>query len=174
MRAFFALPVPESVAAKLQTLVPPIRQVRRVRAANLHLTLHFLQDAPVTLADDLRLTNLPPAFTLIPSRVILLPEAGPIRIIAASLAAPHAALHQLHAAIAADLHRLGLPTDNRRYLPHITLARADPPLPQQVRGNTPMEPRVDVTFPAAALHLIESRPTDNGFAYATLRTWPLA
>lgn len=174
MRAFFAIPVPLTVAERLLKLLPPVRTLRRVRAVGMHLTLHFLPEAPPTLADDLGPFPLPGTFRLMPGRLLLLPESGPVRVIAASLT-PSSGLTSLHSAIGTELHRLGLPIESRAFLPHLTLARADPPLPQQVRAQTPISPREDLSFPVEQLELIESRPAERagGFEYHTLRTWGL-
>ena len=162
------------VAEKLLSLVPPVRGVRRSRADKLHLTLHFLSDAPSTLIADLQLNGLPGRFAVTPGRLILLPESGPVRVVAASMASDLSPIRTLHALLSAELSRLGLPVEQRPHLPHITLARCDPPLPQQVRGQKPMTPREDVTFEVSQLHLIESRATDGGLEYVTRRTWTLA
>lgn len=172
MRVFFALSVPVPIAERLLMLLPPVRTLRRVRAVGMHLTLHFLADAPATLADDLGSFPLPAAFTLTPGRLMLLPESGPVRVIAASLAGS-ARLVSLHGAVRSELARLGLPTEARPFLPHLTLARADPPLPQQVRAQTPIVPREDLSFRVESMELIESRPAGGGFEYHTLRTWGL-
>lgn len=172
MRAFFSISVPPTIGAKLLTLVPPIKALRRTTPNHLHLTLHFLEDAPTSLPSDLSTFPLPRPFTLTPSRYLPLPESGPIRLIAASIK-PSEPLTQLHTTLASELTRLSLPVDKRRFLPHITLARANPPLPQHLRAATPMEPREDLSFTASELHLIESRPTDKGFEYHMLRTWKL-
>jgi 2'-5' RNA ligase len=140
----------------------------------MHLTLHFLTDAPPTIADDLGPFPLPGSFRLTPGRLLLLPESGPVRVIAASLAASPG-LTSLHSALGTELSRLGLPVEPRAFLPHLTLARADPALPQQVRAQTPISPREDLSFPVERVELIESRPAEGagGFEYRTLRTWGL-
>lgn len=172
MRAFFALEVPPVVGEKLMKLVPPMKNIRRGRAGHLHITLHFMADAPAPVT-DLALTELPAPFRLEPGRFLLLPESGPVRIIAASVAGQLSPLRALHQSLAAALSNLGIPLDPRPYLPHITLARCDPPLPAQVRGQTPMEPREDLGFDVKELVLIESRPAEKGLAYVTLKRWAL-
>lgn len=175
MRAFFSIQVPPATAEGLLKLVPPMRGVRRARAEGVHLTLHFLADAPATLASDLGGLALPKPFDLTPGRLVPLPESGPIRVVAASIAGGTEQVVSLHRAIAEELLRLGLPTERRPFVPHITLARCDPPLPQQLRAAKPMSPREDLTFPVSRLDLIESRPggAGAGFEYHTLRSWTL-
>lgn len=176
MRAFFSIPVPVVVAERLLALVPPMKGLRRARSDSLHLTLHFVADGPPDLDRLLSLPALPPPFRLIPGRLILLPESGPVAVVAASIGGDLDPLRILHAAIASELTRLGVATDPKRFLPHITLARASPPLPQQIRSQTPMVPREDVSFEVPELVLIETRPAADGkpgVEHVRLKSWPL-
>lgn len=171
MRAFFAIPVPEPVGRELLGLVPPVKGMRRGRPDRLHLTLHFLADAPDDLADRVRFTGLPKAFTLTPGKVILLPRSGPVQVVAASVTGE--GLHELHARVADSLRQLALPVESRPFLPHITLARCSPPLPQQVRGQTPMAPRSDVSFPVRSFQLVESVLRSGSVDHTARQTWTL-
>ena len=175
MRVFFSIPVPQSVAERLLALVPPIRGLRRARSDSIHLTLHFLLNAPADLADRLNLTPLPVPFTLTPGKLILLPESGPVSVVAASIITGTDALRSLHTTLAAELTRLALPVDTRKFLPHLTLARANPSLPQQLRSQSPMVPRDDVSFQVSEVVLFESRPSPAGAGveHQPLRMWPL-
>lgn len=175
MRAFFAVPVPADVGLALMSLVPPIRGVRRGEPGRLHLTLHFLADAPDDLAQRLPDGPWPGPFRVTPGRLILLPTSGPVRVVAASVRGE--GLASLHAALGTALQWLRLPTETRPFLPHITLARCAPPLPQQVRRQTPMAPRADLSFVVDRFELIESRlgAGDGGTAvHRTLATWALS
>lgn len=174
MRAFFSIPVPAEVGAALLGLVPPIRGVRRGQPGQLHLTLHFLADAPDDLADRVRLEGLPPAFRITPGRLVLLPTSGPVRVIAAS--ARGEGLAATHEVVARGLLDVGLPVESRPFLPHITLARCQPPLPQQVRQQTPMAPRSDLSFPVTGIELVESRLGEGEGGsplYRLIRRWAL-
>lgn len=176
MRCFFSIPIPAAVATKLLALLPPMRSIRRGKPDHLHLTLHFLASAPDNLPELLpppEQLKLGPAFTLTPTRVILLPESGPVRILAAGVASSEP-LKQLHRVFATQLDSLLIPLEQRPYLPHITLARCDPPLPQQVRGQTPTEVREDLSFAVTSLGLIESRPSAAGFEHVRRQTYHLA
>jgi RNA 2',3'-cyclic 3'-phosphodiesterase len=173
MRCFFAIPVPTDSAEKVLKLLPPLRGLRRVRAEGIHVTLRFLADAPADLPDRIELPPLPSAFRLEPTRHLLLPESGPVRVIAMGLGGATASLQQLHSAVTSALAAIDIAPDDRRFVPHITLARCVPPLPQQVRGQKPMELREDAGFLVSGLSLIESRQTDAGLQYHTLRRWDL-
>jgi 2'-5' RNA ligase len=102
---------------------------KRVRAENLHLTLHFLADVPREKLPELRpALALPFApFTLVLERAalwrggtaVLEPDRVPLR------------LHELHAALGDALQHLAIPVETRALRPHVTLARragsAQPP-----------------------------------------------
>lgn len=104
---------------------------RRYAPADWHVTVHFLGAVPRARLDELR-AQLAVPFTPFELRfgepqrwphglAVLLPMAVP------------PALQQLHDALGRRLRALGLPTDERAYRPHLTLARhaetAVPPVP---------------------------------------------
>jgi len=92
-----------------------------VRDERLHLTLHFIGDAPPALwprlLRELQVPGTPfelefGAAQQWPHGLVVLP----------ALAVP-APLAALHAALAGALSALGLPVDRREFRPHVTLAR---------------------------------------------------
>lgn len=128
---------------------------RRTPPERLHITLHFLGDVPAARVPELRDGLAVPwsgcAMTL--DQAVVWP--GGIAVLEA-ITVP-AALQQLHAELAEKLRQLALAVEQRRYRPHVTLARkatgARPPA-----GFTPL--RWDA---APEYLLLQSLPGGRGY-----------
>jgi RNA 2',3'-cyclic 3'-phosphodiesterase len=106
-------------------------------AARLHLTLHFLGAVPQTLRPALRAALCQPfrPFELQLDRC----ERWSNGMLAMCPAGVPPSLAALHAALGMTLAGLGLPTDDRPFRPHVTLARRWPgPEPAPGAGATPL------------------------------------
>lgn len=106
------------------------------KADRLHLTLHFLGEVAQQRLPEVRaaLAGAIEPFALAFNRT----ETWPHGLVVLCADEVPTALAQLHAALAASLHRLGLPVEGRRFRPHVTLARraagvAPPARPPQLR-----------------------------------------
>jgi len=131
-RLFIAIPLPPElrralaqVGAALQRILP---QIRLSRSDNLHLSLHFLGDQPDDLVAKLEEIMLSvggctTAFEIRLSRLGAFPRPEQARVIWVGVEfSPE--LLRLQQEIGDGLERLGLPPDNRRFCPHLTLGRA--------------------------------------------------
>jgi len=165
MRCFIGIPVPPALATTLFAYpVPP--PARPVPEGNLHLTLAFLgersrsQLAPLLPALESALTRLP-AFQVTLSTLDAFPEPG-ARVWAAH-ARRESALLDLHRQVWEVLGQAGIEAEPRRFLPHVTLARAASPLQAEPTPG----PWV---LPVNSVMLYESPP--DGY-YRVLQDWPL-
>lgn len=124
MRAFLAIDLPDEARAALVRLGRQIRPGRRMPADNLHLTLAFLgeQDEETLAALHQRLeAAVRPGFELRLAGLGVFGGRSPRALFVAADPAPD--LMALHRAILADLRRVGIEPERRRYRPHVTLAR---------------------------------------------------
>jgi 2'-5' RNA ligase len=97
-----------------------------------------------------------------------LPERGPIRIIAASVDGG-GKLQVLQRMIDVTCGRHGVPIDNRRYRPHITLARARQPLPRSAKSRLlSAAPVTSVDSLVDGFVLMQSKLSSKGSQYAQL------
>lgn len=122
---------------------------RRVRPADLHITLHFLGKVPTDRLPDLRQALALPS----PRTELLLDRAamfhgGALVLEPASVPEPLAALQ---AELDARLRALGLPLETRRWRPHVTLAR-------QARGLAGPALSASVPWHSQGHVLVASRP----------------
>jgi RNA 2',3'-cyclic 3'-phosphodiesterase len=178
MRLFLALTLPENTRAHLSRLIDDLRpslsksKLSWTRPQNLHVTLKFLGEV-----DDAYLPSLCSALAriprqgpihLTPDHIECFPPRGPIRIITAGLAGDLAAAATLHTAIDSICHPLGFPREKRRYIPHITLARARAPLPAPAREKLAQQARHSLpapSFSADRVTLFQSTLSPRGSEY---------
>lgn len=188
IRSFIALEIPEPVrkqmglvVARLQPHIPP-GSVRWVGLTNMHLTLVFLGDVSVTSLAQLSLElkaesaqHAPLEFTV--GGLGAFPTASRPRVIWAGIEAPPELL-SLQAGIQARLDRLGYPSEEREYSPHLTLGRvsksASPVAVRQV-GQAVQAETVGLlgAVSAAEVLLVRSDLQSGGPVYTMLDRVPL-
>jgi 2'-5' RNA ligase len=132
VRLFVALGLPETLRLRLAALRGGVPGARWVKPENLHLSLRFIGEVENGAADDLdaALGNVAaPAFEIAISGIGHYGKAEAARILWAGVE-PNGALDRLQAKIEACAVRAGLPPEQRRFSPHVTLARV-----RQAPGN---------------------------------------
>ena len=136
---------------------PP--RARRIDAAKLHLTLHFIGAFPRERVDGLAAALA----TLEPAPTALLASRGEVWRggIAVLLFAAEPKVAALHAAIGGVVAGFGVALDPRPFSPHVTLARG-------ARGAAPPLPPPELDWQASGFALVESAP---GGDYRVLRAF---
>jgi 2'-5' RNA ligase len=134
MRLFLALELPDAVKQHLAGLPRTDNAaVKHTPAENLHVTLKFLGEvepaAAEMLAARLRQVDVQPPAEVWAGHPEILPPRGSVRVISAGLDGDVARVVELQSAVEAACAEHGFLREGRRYLPHITLARARQPLP---------------------------------------------
>lgn len=132
MRVFLALDLGSEVRGRLAQLEyelrPLIRRARWVRPEALHLTLRFFGEVPAegveTLASSLAeaLSGLP-AFALHFRGCGVFPERRKPRVLWVGVSEPPPALFELQSRAEAVARARGFPPEQRRFDPHLTVAR---------------------------------------------------
>jgi len=124
-RLFVAIELPEALRRQLALMGGGIPGARWVARENLHLTLRFIGDVDTHTADQAHDALSEVALTPFDVRLkdmAIFGERRP-RILYAGVTT-NPALHDLYDRINAALARAGLaPPEERRYVPHVTLAR---------------------------------------------------
>jgi len=136
---------------------PP--RARRIDAAKLHLTLHFIGAFPRERVDGLAaaLATLEPAPTALRASRGEVWRGG----IAVLLFGAEPKVAALHAAIGGVVAGFGVALDPRPFSPHVTLARG-------ARGAAPPLPPPELDWQASGFALVESAP---GGDYRVLRAF---
>ncbi len=135
MRLFVAVDLDEAVRAAVGRLALCLGErlkaapgaLRWVPVERLHLTLTFLGEAPEPQAEHVRrLLTAPlggPAFGVTLSGLGVFPEVGVPRVIWIGVDEGAAALARVHEEVRRRLRTTGIPIEDRRFAPHLTLAR---------------------------------------------------
>jgi len=125
-RLFFALPMPEYVAASLARLREDIRGFRWILPENYHLTLFFLGETDPETAKEIRKAvstiEVVPFFLPI-SGIGHFPPRGDPSVLFAGVGNGHPHLFQLQHRLTDLLFNRGFDPGERAWNPHITLAR---------------------------------------------------
>ncbi len=125
VRLFVGLALPAEVRRHLALMAGGLPGARWTREDSYHLTLRFIGEVDQGLADDIdgMLGHLSAeAFELTLSGVGFFGKAKAARALWAGVT-PSAALLRLQSKIEAGLQRMSLPAEERKYTPHVTLAR---------------------------------------------------
>ncbi len=177
MRLFVALDLPYELIEQINTLTGGLAGVRWVTEENYHLTLRFIGEVPSHTAEeiDLALTGLRgKRLALGLAGVGCHEKAGRVTALWVGVAR-NPALEHLQTKIETALHRVGLPPDRRRFLPHITLARLDNTPPSKLAAWV----QAHNLFRAGAVEisqftLFSSRLGKEQSAYTAEADYPLA
>jgi RNA 2',3'-cyclic 3'-phosphodiesterase len=175
IRLFVALALPDEVAQGLLRLESGVPGARWGTREQLHLTLRFIGDMDERDAGaiDEALSGLSaPRFTLELKGVGAFGGKNPRALWAGVV--PNEALTHLQRKIESAIQRLGFPAEERKYTPHVTLARLRATPASRVMDyladhalyvSGPLEVREFVLF--------SSRLTPNGSVYTAEREYPL-
>jgi len=174
-RLFTALEIPRDAALSLSLLRGGLPGARWIDVENYHLTLRFIGDVEGHVADEIanaldRIRR--PSFSLTLSGVGAFGSRKPHAIWAGVTASPD--LNALQAEIERICQRLGVPSDPRKFVPHVTLARlknasdGDVARYLSAHGNFATMP-----FKVSRFVLMSSRDSVGGGPYIVEEAWPL-
>jgi 2'-5' RNA ligase len=188
LRSFVAVEIPAEIQGALARSIAPLQKalpdqlIRWVAPQNVHLTLKFLGDVSPANLEQLAgalkaeaLTHDP--FTMSVGGLGAFPNPRRARILWIGLEAP-AALMALLRGVEAVSARLGYPSEDRPFSPHLTVGRVR----QNVSGSdllricTALEGTLVGTLGTvrvAALHIFKSDLQPGGSVYTHLYTIPL-
>jgi 2'-5' RNA ligase len=174
-RLFTGIEIPAHICERLGGLRGGLSGARWIDPENYHLTLRFLGDIDDARADDVvdllsRVRRH--AFTITLDGLGSFGGRRPRAIWARVLAAPQ--LMALQAEHEQLIQRAGLAPEQRRYTPHVTLARLRCSNPQAVAAY--MESRGGFFSEAITVRrfvLFSSQPSRGGGPYLVEETYPL-
>lgn len=169
LRLFFAIWPDVATRAALDSLAREIASETRGRAVaarNLHLTLVFLGERPVAMVPQLCASVS--AIEVLPIRLCL-DDVGcwrktGIAWLAASEPAPQ--LLELRGHVVQALATLRIVIDERRFVPHVTLAR-------RIESVVARQLAPPIEWRAISFALVASTLDPRGVHYEVLHSWPL-
>ena len=179
MRLFVAIEIPDDIRAVFGVLIKELRivqpQAKWVRPENLHLTLKFLGNT-----EPEKLQAVQTALSSIHSEQSVhlefrglgfFPNEKKPRVFWAGLQVS-SNLAELAARIDKAMHGLDFPLERRPFVPHLTLARFEPPGASPRLLNVGRLRALDSfgSLTATEFHLIESKLKPAGAEYTTVQT----
>ncbi len=175
IRLFVALDLPDAVRERLLALGGGVPGARWSTSEQLHLTLRFIGEVDENVAhdiDDALNAIRAPSFSLELSGVGEFGGRNP-RALWAGVKNNDALLH-LQRKVETALQRIGLPPEQRKYSPHITLARLKAaPREKVMQFLTHGSLFSAGPFPVAQFVLFSSHPTPSGAIYTPERVYRL-
>jgi RNA 2',3'-cyclic 3'-phosphodiesterase len=183
MRLFVAVLPPPAALDELEAAAAPLRSawpgLRWTGHSAWHVTLAFLGEVSEVAAGRLgprleRAAGRHPSLSLCFSGAGAFPGGARARVLWTGLAGDRRAMASLAASVAAGARRAGAPPpgENRRFHPHLTLARCK--APSDIRPLVAeLNSFAGQHWTAGEIHLIRSY-TGSGPRYETLGSWPLS
>lgn len=175
VRAFFALRVPDRVTRKLADYADELCQFDKglqanwVDSSSYHLTLCFLGEVSLEQIELLeqRTTEALNAkrFNVVLDHIAYY-AVNPNLSVVAAMASAQPELGDLHQTLVDIAVGCGLSYDDKDFLPHVTLGRL--PAQNQFELDTDQLPALDLSLPADAIVLMQSRPGEQGSIYTPL------
>ena len=131
-KLFIAIDLPAETAVELVRLQPTLMPgMRLTDLAQMHVTLHFVGEAdPAALTDELQKISAATFEVHLEGVGHFRSANGAITLWAGVRKSPE--LHSLHSAVGDALRRRDIPTEERPYTPHVTLARCELDVPEYV------------------------------------------
>lgn len=184
MRLFVALDLPDEVRRNLAELIaqlkPKCREARWARPESMHLTLKFIGHA-VKDEDTQKLAELRAALAAVRSDgpvelhfrgAGFFPNSRCPRVVWCGVeASPN--LARMAADIESALEPLGIPRENRDFVPHLTLARIESPRGTEplIRAAEDLE-SIDLgSLSATEFYLFESKLKPSGAEYKKIEAY---
>ncbi|HZP21561.1 MAG TPA: RNA 2',3'-cyclic phosphodiesterase [Bauldia sp.] len=174
-RLFTGIEIPADIGNRLAFLRGGLPGARWIDSANYHLTLRFVGDIDRHIATEI-LHGLErvrrPSFMLRLDGITSLGTRKPHAIVARVTASPQ--LTELQAEHERIIQRIGLAPEQRKYTPHVTLARLRGASERDIadylslRGGFLAGP-----FPVSRFVLFSSRDTTGGGPYLVEEAYPL-
>lgn len=174
-RLFIAIRPPAEIRQLLLDHMGGISGARWQSDDQLHLTLRFIGEVDRHQAGDVHaaLGGIHhPRFEIEINGLGTFDRRGQPETVWAGVS-PHQPLKALHNKVDQALDRVGVPPDERAYLPHITLARLN-------RSSGPVRSLLEQSgglrsplFPVDHFSLFESQLTPEGAIYTPIETYPL-
>lgn len=176
MRLFIAIPLPKGVKQKLVGLQQPIDGLRWQSQEQMHLTIKFVGEVNKATAAELReeLDEIDhPEFSMTIAGMGCFPEGKHPKVVWAGIK-ENATLKELHQKVEDRCEKIGIAPENRRYKPHVTIARTKSASKQVVTSFINQHKKFALSdIPVNEFVLYESKLHADGARHQRLQTYLL-
>ncbi len=176
MRLFVALSLPDGVIARLNIMCSGIPGARWVEPGNMHITLRFIGEVDEPTAEEINfnLSHIEaPAFDLELQGLDTFGQGYKAHALYVGVPLTPALSHLQHK-VESAVARAGVPHEERKFKPHVTLARLNRPevgrLQSFIEGNNLFKAG---PFTVDQFTLFESQMGKGGSIYTVLEDYPL-
>jgi 2'-5' RNA ligase len=185
LRLFIGLLLPGDVRAHVRAFCDPLRSnpgLRFIPEKSTHITLKFLGDVDSKNVSKIQsvLGSVAPAhesFSLALENGGVFPSKRAPKIFWTGVGGDVAALESLASDVEEKISPLGFPREKRKFIPHVTLAKADGervrPVILSGQFCTLFSHYTSPLFAVNEVHLIQSHLNAGGSTYETLGSFPL-
>jgi 2'-5' RNA ligase len=179
IRTFIAVELPQEIQGKLGQFQSDFKEsvpdVRWTKYGNIHLTLKFLGDVPLSKIDKIgealrKVAARFPSFTMSLAGIGAFPNSRKPRVIWVGVKKGADELKDIARAIESFMKRLGFPPEKRRFSPHLTVGRI-----RHLKNPVAMAEALDKSevgelgeFTVKRISLIKSQLDPAGSIYTTL------
>jgi 2'-5' RNA ligase len=180
IRSFIAIELPPEIKFALKNIQHPLKSkypafAKWVNPDSIHLTLKFLGNVDIALIDAIlqrtqeASRNTPP-FILNINELGAFPNLRRVQVIWVGIGGEVAKLQGLQQAIESNLVPLGFPSENRPFVPHLTLARVQESAgadERQALGEaiTRINIEFNLVIKVKSINLMRSQLTRSGAIY---------
>lgn len=185
MRYFIALEIPEDCRQELEDVQNHLKEIlpdiRLTNTDKLHLTIAFIGDQPEKMTDDLvqvikrAVFDIEP-FEVTPAYIDGFPDLHQAHIFWIGMKGDIDKLFVVRERIKDGLIKLGLDVDDRRYIPHVAIAKINNNFQLQSGQELEMEKMMMDNFSPiqiSSIKLFESIPEEGFHKHNTLAEIPL-
>ncbi len=175
IRTFICIEVPRAIKERIESLQLALRrnnaQISWVKPSNIHLTIKFLGDVPLSKIESLcdsveRAAKGLSEFDIEVSTAGCFPSARSPRVLWVGLGNMPDGLKQLHANVESELARAGFPREQKRFSPHLTIGRVrGPQNAAQTAEDLIAQGFAQETFRATEVIVMRSELNSSGSIY---------
>jgi 2'-5' RNA ligase len=176
LRLFVALTLPDGIVARLNLMCSGIPGARWVEPSNMHITLRFIGEVDEPTAEEINyhLSHIEaPAFDLELQGLNTFGQGYKAHTLWVGVP-PTSALAHLQKKVDSAVLRAGVPQEERKFTPHVTLARMTKPevgrLQSFIEGNNLFKAG---PFTVDQFTLFESQTGKGGPVYTALEDYAL-
>lgn len=180
LRTFVAIPVPKEIGVIQEKLIDTIPKnsgkVKWVRPTNIHLTLQFLGPTPERSLEPInsaldKIASGHTSFNLSLTGIGCFPKPSRPRVLWLGLGKDIDLLINLVQSLEPELADLGFPSEERNFVPHITLARIKYPQKKTPDVSRFLSFEFDsIEWRVKYFHFMQSELFSNGAVYTILGT----
>ena len=183
VRTFISIPVPNEVKSKKNMLYSTLENspanISWVKNEQLHLTLKFLGHTPETMIENIKseiskISSTIKPFKLLINKTGCFPKRERPRVLWLGIRGNTTALNDLFLRVDKEMKKIGFPSLDKEFIPHITLARVKYPQKYTPDISTFLKSSYDpIDFTADRVQFLTSELLPSGTFYTLLGSFPL-